>query len=394
MSVSALAGRACILGVGETPYCRAPGSGMSNLALVLAGARAAIADAGLAPGDIDGIMAMGSGMAEQLAANLGIEDLRYAASVHMGGASAVAALQSAAMAVALGVAEHVVVPVGWNGYSGRRARDLADLGGGGLPIGGTLVDHYTPFGANAPPQWYALLCRRHMETYGTPPEALGTVSVTSRAHAQHNPNAVMRGRTMTMDDYFGSPMIASPYRLLDCCLETDGAAAVVVTSAERAEAAAQNGGPPPVYLAGIAEGHPYPADDIFNRPDLFTIGLTHAAPKAFEMAGLGPEDVDVAEIYDCFTFEVIQQLEEAGFCARGDGGKFVLESGIGIGGRLPVNTHGGLMSEAHVAGMNHVVEAVRQLRGQAGDRQVSGARVAVVTGWGDFGDGALAVLRR
>jgi acetyl-CoA acetyltransferase len=394
MDRPSLSNQACILGVGETAYCRAPGSGLSNLRLVLAGARAAISDAGLVPGAIDGVMAMGSGMAEQLAANLGIEDLRYAASVHMGGASAVASLQSAAMAVTLGVAEHVLVPVGWNGYSGRRARDLAELGGGGLPIGGTLADHYTPFGANAPPQWYALLCRRHMETYGTPAEALGTISVTFRAHAQHNPNAVMRGRPMTLDDYFASPMIASPYRLLDCCLETDGAAAGLVTTAERAVAGARAGGPPPVYLAGVAEGHPYPADDIFNRSDLFTVGLTHAAPKAFDMAGIGPEDVDVAEIYDCFTFEVLQQLEEAGFCRRGDGGRFVLENGIGIGQKLPVNTHGGLMSEAHVAGMNHVVEAVRQLRGRAGARQVDGARVAVVTGWGDFGDGALAVLRR
>lgn len=388
--MESLRDQACIVGVGQTTYCRAPGSGLSDLGLMLSATRNAVADAGLAPTDLDGIMAMGGGTAEAMAANLGIENLRYSASVHMGGASSVASLQSAAMAVAFGIANYVVVPVGWNGYSGRRARDLSELGAGGLPIGGTLADYYTPFGCNAPPQWYALMCRRHMEEYGTPPEALGTISVTFRQHAQLNPNAVMHGRPMTLEDYFASPWITTPYRLLDCCLETDGAAAVIVTSADRAQ---RLGPHPPVYLAAVAEGHPYPADDIVNRPDLFTIGLTHAAPKAYEMAGLGPEDVDFAQVYDCFTFEVLQQLEEAGFCARGEGGKFVLESGIGLGGRLPVNTHGGLMSEAHVAGMNHVVEAVRQLRGEAGPRQVAGARVGVVTGWGDFGDGALAVLR-
>lgn len=389
--LTSLRDQACVIGVGETRYCRAPGSGMSNLGLLLAAARAAAADAGISPRDIDGVMPMGGGMAEALAANLGIENLRYAASVHMGGASAVAALQSAAMAVAFGIANHVLIPVGWNGYSGRRARDLSDLGAGALPVGGTLVDHYTPFGCNAPPQWYALMCRRHMAEYGTPPEALGTISVTFRRHAQLNPNAVMHGRPMTLDDYFNSPWIAKPYRLFDCCLETDGAAAVIITSADRAERAERH---VPVYLSAVAEGHPYPADDIVNRPDFFAVGLTHAAPKAFEMAGLGPADVDFAQIYDCFTFEVLQQLEEAGFCPRGEGGTFVLESGIGLDGKLPVNTHGGLMSEAHVAGMNHVVEAVRQLRGEAGARQVDGARVGVVTGWGDFGDGALAVLRR
>ena len=388
--MTSLRDQACIVGVGETAYCRAPGSGMTNLGLLLTAVRQAAADAGISPGQIDGIMSMGSGMAESLAANLGIENLRYAASVHMGGASAVASLQSAALAVAAGIASYVAIPVGWNGYSGRRARDLSELGAGVLPVGGTLVDHYTPFGCNAPPQWYALMCRRHMEEYGTPPEALGTISVTFRRHAQLNPNAVMRDRPMTLDDYFNSPWIAKPYRLLDCCIETDGAAAVIVTSADRAEGSERH---VPVYLAGVAEGHPYPADDIFNRPDFFDVGLTYAAPKAFEMAGLGPDEVDFAQVYDCFTFEVLQQLEEAGFCGRGEGGKFVLESGIGLDGKLPVNTHGGLMSEAHVAGMNHVVEAVRQLRGEAGDRQIDGARAGVVTGWGDFGDGALAVLR-
>lgn len=383
--------QAAIVGVGETPYCRAPGSGLSNLGLLLKASMAAVEDAGLHVSDIDGIMTpiMG-GSAEDFAANLGIENLRYATQVNMGGASSVASLQSAAMAVSFGVANYVLIPAGWNGYSGVRARDVSEAEVE-FPMGETVRDYYMPFGSNAPPQWYSLMARRHMHEFETPPEALGSIAVAFRKHAQLNERAVMHGRPLTMDDYLNAPWISQPYRLLDCCLETDGAAAVIVTSAERAQALT---GHEPVYISGVAEGHPYPADDITNRPDLFTIGLTHAAPKAYEMAGVGPEDADFAQIYDCFTFEVLQQIEEAGFCKRGDGAAFVQDGTIELGGKLPVNTHGGLMSEAHVIGMNHVVEAVRQLRHESGQRQVPNARVGVVTGWGDFGDGSLAVLTR
>lgn len=381
---------ACIVGVGETPYVRGEGSGLTPLKLILNACIAAIEDAGLKPGEIDGIMApMMGGTVEDIAANLGIENLRYGIQVNMGGASSVASLQSAAMAVAMGIANYVLVPNGWNGYSGMRAREITDPNA--MPMGAVVADYMLPFGSNSPPQFYSLICQRHMNEFGTTERDLGAISVTSREHAQLNEKAVMRGRPMTMEDYLNAPWIARPYRLLDCCLETDGAACVIVTSAERAQklhAASKK----PVYISGVAEGHPYPADDLTNRSNIFDIGLTYAAPKAWEMAGAGPEDCDFAMVYDCFTFEVLQQLEEAGFCKRGEGGKFVSDGNIKLGGKLPVNTHGGLMSEAHVIGMNHIVEATRQLRGECGDRQVEGAKMGAVTGWGDFGDGSLAIL--
>jgi acetyl-CoA acetyltransferase len=372
---------------------------MTDLGLLLEASLAAIRDADLAAGDIDGIMTpiMGA-TAESLAANLGIADLRYAAQVAMGGASAVASLHTAAMAIASGAAECVLVPAGWNGYSGPRARQVADFGADGgteMNFQATMRDYYLPHGATSPPQIYSMMARRHMHEFGTPAEALGAVAVACRRHSHRNERAVMRGRELTMEAYLASPWVAEPYRLHDCCLETDGAAAVVVTSAERARSAtAGRRGHDPVYISGVAQGRPYPADDITNRADLFTIGLTHAAPRAYDMAGLGPGDADFAQIYDCFTFEVLQQLEEAGFCKRGDSAGFVRDGAIELGGTLPVNTHGGLLSEAHVLGMNHVVEGVRQLRREAGERQVDGARVGVVTGWGDFGDGSIAVLSR
>jgi acetyl-CoA acetyltransferase len=383
--------RACIVGIGETAYTRGDGSGLSDTALQLQAALRAIEDAGLTPKQVDGLLPFPRlGTAEEFAANLGIEELRFAATLHMGGAAPVAALQHAALAVGTGVANNVLILAGWNSYSGRRAQDTVATDVSAIPGGAIAHDYYLPHGLTAPAQWYALIARRHMHEFGTTPEQLGAVALAMRKHAQRNPKAVMRERPMTMEDYLASPIIAAPYRLFDCCLETDGAAAIVVTSAERARDLART----PAYVMGVAEGHPYPADEITNRADIFTTGLTSAAPRAFAMAGVTPSDVDFAQIYDCFTFEVLQQLEEAGFCARGEGGAFVQDGRIEVGGELPVNTHGGLLSEAHVLGMNHVVEAVRQLRGEAGERQVQDAEIGVVTGWGDFGDGSIAVLRR
>jgi acetyl-CoA acetyltransferase len=382
---------ACIVGIGETAYMRKPGSGLSLLGLQLQAAVRAIEDAGLTPRQIDGIMPFPNlGHAEGFAANLGCENLRFQSIVWMGGAAPVASLRVAGAALRDGLADYVLIPAGWNGYSGARARQTVAQDVSSLPGGAIARDYYLPFGFTAPPQWYSVMARRHMHEFGTRAEQLGCIAVAMRKHAQLNPNAVMNGRPMTLEDYMASPMLADPYRFFDCCLETDGAAAVVVTTPERA----RDLGKKPVTLMGAASGQPYPADEITNRKDIFKTGLTLAAPEAFGRAGISPRDVDFAQIYDCFTFEVLQQLEEAGFCKRGEGGAFVEGGRIELGGELPVNTHGGLLSEAHVLGMNHIVEAVRQLRGEAGERQVADAEIGVVTGWGDFGDGSIAILRR
>lgn len=380
---------ACIVGIGETAYCRKPGSGMSQLALQLHACANAINDAGISATFVDGIMPFPNlGRAEEFASNLGCANLRFASTVHMGGASPVASLQSAAAAVTEGRANYVLLPAGWNGYSGARVRQTVTADLASIPGGAIARDYYVPFGLTAPPQWYSLIARRHMHEFGTTAEQLGAIAVAMRKHAQLNPAAVMHGKPMTIDDYLRSPMLADPYRVLDCCLETDGAAAVVVTSAERARDLDAKA----VRILAGASGQPYPADEITNRHDLFQTGLSIAAPEAFEKAGVTVDDIDFAMIYDCFTFELLQQIEELGFCKRGEGGDFVSGGRIELGGELPVNTHGGLLSEAHVLGMSHINEAVRQLRGDAGARQVAGAAVGVVTGWGDFGDGSVAIL--
>jgi len=383
--------RACIVGIGETPFCRKPGSGLSEMGIQLKAAVAAIEDAGLKAKQIDGIMPFPNvGKAEAFAASLGCSNLRFAATLHMGGAAPVASLRAAALAVTSGAADYVLVPGGWNGYSGARVRETTSQDADSMPGGAIARDFYMPFGLTAPPQWYALMARRHMHEYGTTQEQLGAVAIAMRKHANLNPAALMHSKPLTMADYLASPMISDPYKLLDCCLETDGAAAFIVTSVERARDLKQK----PVYLMGAGAGQPYPADEITNRKEFHQVGLTIAAPEAFRMAGIQHSDVDFAQIYDCFTFEVIQQIEEAGFCKRGEGGAFVENGGIELGGRLPVNTHGGLLSQAHVLGISHVVEAVRQLRGECGARQVANAEIGVVTGWGDFGDGSIAILRR
>ncbi|MCK5890262.1 MAG: thiolase family protein [Aeromicrobium sp.] len=375
-----------IAGVGVTDFTRSSGRSEARLAVEAAGR--ALEDCGLSRDSIDGIVSYPTGpRAEELIGTLDLRAVGFTATSRLGGASSVAGLQVAMAAIMSGAATVVLCYFARNGSSRSRIHDrISTL----LPAPHLREGIERPHGLSTPAQLYALLCQRHMYEHGTTREQLGQVAVTMRSHAQLNPGAQLYGRPLAMDDYLASPAVSLPYLRADCCLETDGSCAVIVVSDEVAARLDRE----PVVLAAVAEGHPPSPDDLVSRNPFLETGLRHAASAAFDTAGLRPADVDVAMIYDCFTFEVIHQLEEAGFCGLGDGGPFVESGAIALGGALPVNPHGGLMAEGHLGGMNHVVEAVRQLRDEAGGRQVDSAQVAAVTGWGDLGDGAMALLVR
>jgi acetyl-CoA acetyltransferase len=369
-----------------TDFSRA--SGRSDQRLAAEAITIACLDAGITPREVNGVIPhhVVSPPPEDIAGMFGWDDVQFSLLARLGGASPVGALEAAEFALGGGLATYVVAYVARNGSTEIRANERTGI----MPGMQFRTGLERPHGLSTAAQWYSTIARRHMHEFGTTRRQLGSVALTMRSHAQLNPHAQMYGRQLTMETYLDARMIADPYLLFDCCLETDGAAAIVLTTEDRAADAPH----PVVAVAAAATGRAASPDDLFSRQDYFDCGLTRAAPRAFRRAGLKPEDVDVALIYDCFTFELIHQLEEAGFCARGEGGPFVEDGGIGLGSRLPVNPHGGLLSEGHAGGMNHVVEAVAQLRGECGDRQVPNARLAAVTGWGDLGDGGMALLRR
>ncbi|WP_420750826.1 thiolase C-terminal domain-containing protein [Rhodococcus sp. O3] len=367
-----------IVGIGESAYTK--NSGTSVTALAAEATLAALADAGISPSEVDGVVRndMDRVSCAALADAIGARNLTYYGDAGPGGSGPCAMVAQAVGAVVSGQAETVVVFRSLNGRSGTRfglSSELARTTGGGE----SMTEFYGPYGLLSPGQFFALLTRMYMNRTGLTSEQLGHVALAARRHANNNPRAQMYGRKMTLDDYLGSRMLSSPLRLFDYCLETDGAAAVVVTSSARARdlrqapalirAAAMGTGPSP------QPGMMYP---VLNRRDPLSMPSRYCAETLYARAGLGPEDVDSAQIYDCFTITALLQLEDYGFCAPGEAGDFAAAGELEIGGALPFNTSGGHMSEGYIHGMNHIVEGVRQIRGTS-TTQVDGAEVSLVT---------------
>ena len=376
---------AAIAGVGATPYYRR-GESLPQLPMELAAKAllAACEDAGLTVDDVDGLALYSMGFDTSLFAQwLGLPELRFSALISGGGNGSAGSVGLAAAAVATGQATCVASIMTLQQAASRFGASFAPRGKKGAVYSappspeGNFVQ---PSGLMAPGQLFAVLAQRHMHKYGTTREHFAEVAISTRANAVRRPSALMR-EPLTREEYFSARMVSDPFCLYDFCLECDGAVAVLTTSAERARDLRQ----PPVYVGGTAHGG-YgrwgQAITWMGMPDEYFASSGHrpVAKRVYEMAGIGPEDVDVALLYDHFSAMVVLQLEDYGFCGEGEGGPFVAEGNIRWpDGRLPVNTHGGNLSEAYIIGMTHVKEAVEQLRGTAVN-QVEGAEVALVTG--------------
>ena len=375
-----------IAGIGCTEFSK--NSGVSTLTLGTRSILAALDDAGVSPNELDGLATFRVGdsvLPAILAQALGIKDLKYYVDQFGGGSVSHSIVGQAALAVYAGIADYVVC------YRALNARSEFRMGGTGRPLVDAVETQYqAPYGYFTPPQQYAMAARTHMERYGTTEAQLGQIAVTQRRHAVDNERALMR-EPITLDDYFAARWVVEPFRLFDCCLETDAAVAVLVTSAERARDLKQT----PVLISGATWGS---GRTLYSneQPDLTRTSAADVAPRLFEMAGVSASDIDVAQLYDCFTYSVLVQLEDYGFCQKGEGGPFVESGATALGGSLPVNTHGGFLSEGYVHGLNHVYEAVSQLRGDAGARQVEGAEVALSTAQAGYisGNTSALVLRR
>jgi acetyl-CoA acetyltransferase len=372
--------RCAIAGAGRTDYSRE--SGRSVLSLATEASLAAIADAGLKPEDIDGIVRCDFDVVthNELAHALNLPHLTYWGASGPGGSAPSGMMAQAVGAIVSGQARNVLVYRSLNGRSGFRL-GKGRLQGQSGPVGGngSYEEFFVPFGLVSPGQMWAMLAQRHMIQYGTTAEHLGSIALACRRRANHNPNAQMHDRELTMEQYLDSPVISTPLRLPDYCLETDGACAVVVTSAERAADLAK----PPVLIRAVAQGavprmQPGLASPALLREDPLTFPSTAVAETLYRRAGMGPDDIDVAQFYDCFTITVLVQLEDYGFCKPGEGGPFAASGAIDPGGRLPLNTSGGNLSDGYIHGMSHIVEGVLQLRGES-TSPVAGAETCLVT---------------
>jgi acetyl-CoA acetyltransferase len=372
------AGKAAVVGIGATEFSKA--SGRSELQLALEACVAACEDAGVEPSQVNGLstFTMETNPESEIMRGLGIPELTHFSRIHFGGGAPCATVQYAAMAVASGAADYVLCYRAFNERSGRR------FGSGvqGRPAGVTAEEAQfswtSSYGLLTPASWVAMFATRMMHEYGITSEDFGRIAVADRRHAANNPKAHFYQQPITLQDHQDSRWIVEPLHLLDCCQETDGGQAMLVTTAERARDLKQ----PAVVIEAAAQGM---ADDqhmmrSFNRSSL--VGLPEmgtCARQIWETSGLGPDDIKTAVLYDHFTPFVLAQLEEFGFCGRGEAKDFIADGAVEMGGRLPINTHGGQLGEAYLHGMNGVAEGVRQVRGTSVN-QVDGAEHVLVTG--------------
>jgi len=373
--VDSLRGKVAIVGAADTEVGKVPQLGAT--ALCVDAARRALEDAGITKDQVDGLVTCNSMAepymyhAEAIAEYLQIFP-RYCISVGAGGGTTFSILHHAASAITTGVCDTVLISMADSlrtGLSREQAMSLQSSTG--------HPQFEIPYGPTVP-AYYALIARAHMEAYGTTPEQLAAVAVSGRKYAALNSNAQMRD-LISIEDVLSSRLIADPLHLLDCSLVSDGGAAVILTSADRATDFPHHS----VYILGAGEGHGH--EHISQAQSLTSSAAVDSGRRAFEMAGLSPKDIDVAELYDCFTPVVLIELEDLGFCKKGEAGAFVEAGGTALEGPLPVNTHGGLLSHCHPGNpgsMFALTEAVRQLRRQAGARQVKNAEVALVHGQG------------
>jgi acetyl-CoA acetyltransferase len=378
-----LSGKTAIAGIGATDFSK--DSGRSELMLAVQAVQAACDDAGISPTEIDGLVTftMDTNPEIAVARELGIPELNLFSKIHYGGGAGGGTILQAAMAVATGVADVVCCYRAFNERSGRRF-------GAGIhdaPATSTTEQSQyawtSPYGLVTPASWVAMFGQRYLHAYGATTEAFGHVAVADRKHAANNPAAHFYNRPITMEDHQSSRWIVNPLRLLDCCQETDGGQAIIVTSAERARDLQGT----PAIIASVAQGSWKDQFSMtsFYRPDDEMVGIPEmglVARRLYEQAGIGPSDIQTAVLYDHFTPFVLCQLEEFGFCGRGEAPDFVSGGNIEIGGGLPVNTHGGQLGEAYLHGMNGIAEGVRQVRGTSVNQVASVEHVLVTAGTG------------
>jgi acetyl-CoA acetyltransferase len=378
MSIT-LKDQAAIVGIGQTEFSK--NSGRSDLQLACEAVSAAIDDAGIEPSDVDGMTTFSMDLTDdiEVARAVGIGSLTFQSQIPHGGGAALGVLHQAAMAVATGAAKYVVCYRDLNGRSGQRYSE--GVSGDLITSDSIHWSWYIPSGLMTPTSWVALVTQRYMHDTGTTSADLAQVAVSTRKHAVTNPNAIFYERPITLEDHQGSRMIVDPLRLYDYCLETDGACACIVTTPERARDLAQK----PALIRGVAQGSGADQESMtsFYRDDITALPeLGIVANQIYAQSGLTPDDIDAAILYDAFTSIVLFQLEAYGFCKRGEAKDFVKNGNIEVGGRLPVNTHGGQLSEAYIHGMNGVNEGVRLIRGTSVNQPEKSDHVLVTAGVG------------